>query len=138
MFKELVFTNEGISKVIAQLSLMKSARLSIVTENQNALNKAEKLANLISATLTTEPDFHIEKYEKFENSYKLDFVIRFEGLQSSIIESIEKTDRLCSPWNVRLNRSQNEIELTFNKSANATFSKNEFNVIVWANWAVNE
>ena len=117
---------------------MKSARLSIVTENQNSLNKAEKLANLISAILTVEPDFHIEKYEKLENSYKLDFVIKFGDPQNSIIESIQKTDRLCSPWNVRLNRSQNEIELTFNKSANATFSKNEFNVIVWGNWQVDE
>lgn len=116
---------------------MKIVKLSIVTENQNNSNKAEKLAKLISETLMTDNHFHIEKYEKFENSYKLDFAIKFEDPQNSIVESLERTDRLCSPWYVRLNHAKNEIELIFNKSANATYSKNEFNVIVWASWEVH-
>jgi hypothetical protein len=117
---------------------MKSARLSIVTENQNARRKAEKLAKIIAETLAIEPEFHIDNYEKFDNSYKFDFVIKFEDTENSIIESIEKTDRLCSPWNVKFNRKQNEIELIFNKSANATYPQNEFNVIVWERWEVND
>lgn len=117
---------------------MKTARLSIVTENQIAHSKAEKLAKLIAKTLAVEPDFQIDKYQKFDNSYKLDFIIKFEDPENSIIESIEKTDMLCSPWNVKLNRKQNEIGLIFNKSANSTYSKNEFNVIVWGNWEVND
>jgi|SRR5579871_4858868 len=117
---------------------MKTARLSIVTENQNTHGKAEKLAQIIAETLAAKPDFHIDKYQKFDNSYKLDFVIKFDDTENSIIESIEKTDRLCSPWNVKLNRKQNEIELIFNKSVNSTYTKKEFNVIVWGSWEVND
>ncbi len=115
---------------------MKRARLSIVAENQSNASKAGKLAKLISDTLRAEKNCEICKYEKFEKSYKLDFVIKFENPQRSIVESLEKTDRLCSPWNARLNRIQNEIELTFNRSVDTGYAKSEFNVIVWGNWVV--
>jgi len=117
---------------------MKFARLSIITENQNTTQKAERLAKMICETIGIETSFIIGKYEKFENSYKLEFVVEFEDPKNSIFESLEKTDRLCFPWVVKLNRRQNEIELTFNKSANATYLKNDFNVIVWGNWEVDE
>jgi hypothetical protein len=117
---------------------MKIARLTIVTENQNSLHKAKRLAKIISEILTIEGNYTINKYEKFENSYKIDFIVELKDPQNSIIEGLEKTDRLCSPWTVRLIRKDNEVELIFNKSITTTYPKNEFNVIVWGYWEVNK
>jgi hypothetical protein len=116
---------------------MKIARLSIVTENQNSFEKADRLATLISNTLTSEANFKIERYEKFDNSYKIDFIVSFENPSNSIIETIKLTHRICSPWTVRLNESEDEIELTFNKSLDTTYTSNAFNVIIWAHWQVD-
>lgn len=117
---------------------MKIAILSIVTENQNSPIKAKKLAGHISKVLGIENNVVIEKYEKLENSYKLDWKFCFENPENSIIESLKKTDMLCSPWTVNLNADKNEIDLTFNKSNQTTFRKNVFNVIVWANFQMAE
>ncbi len=117
---------------------MKTVILSVVTENQDKTIKAKRLAGHISEVLGVEKNFVVEKYEKFENSYKLEWKFCLEQPENSIIESLEKTDRLCSPWTVRLNDDKTEIELTFNKSEQARFRKNEFNVIVWANFRIAE
>ena len=117
---------------------MKTVRLSIVTEKQNNISKADKLAKLIAETLEIGNPFHVEKYQKFDNSYKIDFTLNFENPDNSIPESIEKTDRLCSPWTVLLNRNENEIELTFNKTSHTTYTKNDFNIIVWGYWQVEK
>ena len=117
---------------------MRTARLLIVTENQNTPDKAVRLAKIIAETLTIQNNSQINKYEKFENSYKIDFIVEFKEPQNSIIESLEKTDRICSPWIVRLMRKENKIELTFNKSTTTTYARNEFNVIVWGYWEVGD
>lgn len=113
---------------------MKTAQLTLISKNQNSYSKAEKLADLVSEILTVKNLFKISKYEKFVDSYKLEIVIKIGSAENSIVESIEKTDMLCSPWLVKFNRSDKEVELMFNKSDDSNFSREEFNVIAWGNW----
>lgn len=117
---------------------MKTVTLSIVTENQDKIIKAKRVAGHISEVLGIQNKYLVEKYEKFENSYKLEWKFCLEQPENSIIESLVKMDRLCAPWTVRLNGNKTEIELTFNKSEQTTYRKNEFNVIVWANFQIAE
>ena len=111
--------------------------LSIITENQTNLIRVERLAELISTVLGIKNNPIIKKYKKIENSYKLEFTFPLDSLKNSIIESLEKTDRLCSPWSVRFNHDKTDIELIFNKSESITYGRNEFNVITWANWEID-
>lgn len=115
----------------------KIAKLTVITKNQANKLKAEKLAALISETLKISKEVKIEKYPKFENSYKMEYEFNFEN-ENSVIETIEKTDRLCSPWNLKYDRQENEIELIFNKKLESTYKKTEFNVISWAYWRVEK
>jgi hypothetical protein len=117
---------------------MKTVILCVVTKNQDNPIKAKRLGGHISKALEIEPSFLMEKYEKFENSYKLEWKFALEQSENSIVESLEITDRLCTPWTVRLTDNKNEIELTFNKSEETTYRQNEFNVIVWANFQIAE
>lgn len=117
---------------------MKIGILSIVTENQDNPIKAKRLAGHISKALGIENNVVIEKYDKFKNSYKLDWKFYFEQPENSIIESLEKTDMLCSPWTVTLTENKKEIELTFNKTEQTRYRQSGFNVIVWANFQIAE
>lgn len=112
--------------------------LSIVTENQKSKTKAEKLAGIISNDLKIVNSARIENYSKSENSYKLDFEFRLENDGNSIYESLEKADRLCTPWIVWFNREENEVELVFNKTTESKFRRLEYNVISWCTWTVDK
>ncbi|MFD0860572.1 hypothetical protein ACFQ1M_00005 [Sungkyunkwania multivorans] len=116
---------------------MKDYRLTIITENQKSLEKANMLGSLICNTLNTRETFEATKYDKFENSYKIEFSGQIKNLENSISESIELTDRIVNSWSVEFKRKENEIALLFTKTEFSNFRKQEFNVIVWANFEMD-
>tara|TARA_R110002073_G_scaffold24309_5_gene82282 strand:- start:9940 stop:10296 length:357 start_codon:yes stop_codon:yes gene_type:complete len=115
---------------------MKKFRLILVTENQNSLQKAKKFAELICKNLNCNSSFNILKYEKLENSYRIEIIGVISDYKNSISESIELTDRICSPWIVKYDREENEIELMFNKQKFSNFRDNQYNVLNWANFEI--
>ncbi|MVO11090.1 hypothetical protein GOQ30_18115 [Flavobacterium sp. TP390] len=115
---------------------MKNFRLTLITENQNSLEKGKKFAELIIETLNCKNGFEISKYEKLKNSYRIEILGQITSGKNSISESIELTDRICSPWTVTYQRTENNVELMFNKSDFSNFRKNEFNVLNWAEFGV--
>ncbi|MCC4213199.1 hypothetical protein [Leeuwenhoekiella parthenopeia] len=112
---------------------MTKFRLTLVTENQKSLEKGKKFAELICGTLNCKNRFEISKYEKFENSYRIEIIGQITD-KNSVAESIELTDRICSPWIVTYDRPKNSVELIFNKSDFCNFRRAEFNVLNWANF----
>ena len=52
--------------------------------------------------------------------------------------SIELTDRICSPWIVNFDRIENEVELIFNKSELTNYQKENFNTLNWANFGIEK
>ena len=114
----------------------KIIRFTVITQNQNKREKAEKLVELVLDTLQVEAQSNIERYEKFENSYRIEFLFSFDKPAYSIEESIEKTSRLCSPWVVKYDSVEKEIELLFNQTEGSKYEINKLNVIKWANWTV--
>ena len=115
---------------------MKNFRLTLITENQNSLEKGKKFAELICETLNCENVFEISKYEKLKNSYRIEIVGKISVQNNSISESIELTDRICSPWIVTYERTENNVELMFNKLDTSNFRRNEFNVLKWADFII--
>ncbi|TWO29341.1 hypothetical protein E1J38_014990 [Seonamhaeicola sediminis] len=115
---------------------MKKYRLTLITENQNSLEKGKKFAELICETLNSENGFEISKYGKLENSYRIEITGKMADQINSISESIELTDRICSPWIVNFDRTENEVELIFNKSNLTNYRNNNFNTLNWANFGI--
>lgn len=115
---------------------MKIIQLTLITENQKSLEKGKKFAELICKTLNCENGFEISKYEKFENSYRIEINGQIIDENNSILESIEMSDRICSPWTVTYERTEKSIELIFNKSDSSKFRRNEFNVLNWAEFRI--
>lgn len=111
---------------------MRKFRLSVVTENQKNLDKGKKLALLLCETLNCSDGYEISKYHKFENSFRIEIIGQIKNENDLISESIELTDRICSPWIVTYNRDNNDVELLFNKSDYSNFRRNDFNVLNWA------
>src|SRR5690606_9006765 len=114
---------------------MTKFRLTLVTENQKSLEKAKKFAELICGTPNCKNGYEISKYEKFENSYRIEIVGQITD-KNSVAESIELTDRICSPWLMTYERPKNSVELIFNKSDLSNFRRAEFNVLNWANFGI--
>ena len=115
---------------------MKNYRLILITENQNSLKKGEKFAELICESLNCENGFEISRYEKLKNSYRIEIVGKISNQNNSISESIELTDRICSPWIVNFDRTENEVELMFNKSELSNYRNKNFNTLNWANFVI--
>ncbi|WMI68180.1 hypothetical protein [Mangrovimonas sp. YM274] len=113
---------------------MTKFRLTLVTENQKSLEKGKKFAELICGTLHCKNVYEISKYEKFKNSYRIEIIGQVADKKNLVAESIELTDRICSPWIVTYERQKNCVELIFNKSDLCNFRKAEFNVLTWANF----
>jgi hypothetical protein len=95
---------------------MKNFRLILITENQNSLEKGKKFAESICETLNCETlncenGFEISKYEKIKNSYRVEIIGKIADPNNSVSESIQLTDRICSPWIVNFDRTQNEVRL---------------------------
>ncbi len=114
----------------------KNYSIGIVTENQNRIQKAEKLAALLVDHLPNVHNFHLEKYDKFPNSYRIVLEGSFLDSENQIHESIQITDSICSNWLVMYERDQQTIELIFNKTDSSSFERDEFNVIRWAHFQV--
>src|SRR5690606_12389381 len=85
-------------------------RLTLVTENQKTLEKGKKFAELICVTLNCKSGFEISKYEKFENSYRVEIIGQITDKKNLVAESIELTDRICSPWIVTYDRLGKKVE----------------------------
>ena len=117
---------------------MKNFQLILVTENQNSLKKGKKFAELICETLNCKKEFKISKYEKLKDSYRIEIVGRISDQNNSISESIELTDRICSPWTVNFDRTENEVELMFNKSELSNYRNIKFNTLNWANFEIEK
>ena len=115
---------------------MKNFRLTLITENQNSLEKGNKFAELICKTLNLKNGFEISKYDKLKNSYRIEIIGKMADENNLILESIELTDRICSPWIVNFNRIENNVDLIFNKSDFSNFKKNQFNVLNWAEFGI--
>ena len=122
----------------SQFDKMKNFRLILITENQNSLEKGKKFAELICGTLNCENGCEISKYEKLKNSYRIEIIGKIADQDNSISESIELTDRICSPWIVNFDRSENEVELIFNKSELANYRNENFNTLNWANFVIEK
>ena len=117
---------------------MKNFRLTIITENQNSLGNGKKFAELICETLNCRNGFEISKYEKIKNSYRIEIIGKMANQNNSISESIELTDRICSPWIVNFDRTENEVELMFNKSEFTNYRNENFNTLNWANFEIEK
>ena len=117
---------------------MKNFRLTLITENQNSLEKGNKFAESICETLNCENKFEISKYEKLKNSYRIEIIGKISDQNNSILESIELTDRICSPWIVNFNRTENEVEQMFNKSKLTNYRNENFNTLNWANFVIEK
>ncbi|OMP29731.1 hypothetical protein [Mangrovimonas sp. DI 80] len=115
---------------------MTKFRLTLVTENQKSLEKGNKFAELICGTLNCKSGYEISKYEKFKNSYRIEIIGKIADKKNLVAESIELTDRICSPWIVTYERKKNSVELIFNKSDLSNFRRAEFNVLNWANFGI--
>ena len=115
---------------------MKNFRLVLVTENQNSLEKAKKFAESICERFNCKNGFEISKYEKLKDSYRIEIVGKISDQNNSIPESIELTDRICSPWIVNFDRTKNEAELMFNKSELSNYRNENFNTLNWANFVI--
>ena len=114
----------------------KIIRFTVITENQNKREKAEKLAELILKILKEEVQPNIQRYKKFENSYSIEFVFSFDKSVHFIEESIEKTNRLFSPWIINYDNAEKGLELLFNQTASSRYKVDKLNVVKWANWTV--
>ena len=110
--------------------------LGIVTENQNRIQKAERLAAVLVDYLPNIQNFHLEKYDKFPNSYRIELEGNFTNPDDHLHDSIRITDSVCSNWMLMYDRDQQTIELIFNKSDSSRFEKDEFNVIRWGHFQV--
>ena len=115
---------------------MKNFRLILVTKNQNSLEKGKKFAESICKRLNCKNEFKISKYEKLKDSYRIEIVGKISDQNNSISESIELTDRICSPWIVNFDRTENETELMFNKSELSNYRSENFNTLIWANFVI--
>ncbi len=119
----------------------KNILLTIITENQTQKVKAEKLAELLKNELgegwETE---NIEKYYKFENSFKIELKKTFSDKTQDKLNliGISLADRLVSPWLVYYDKDENSVELIFNKDNFSRIRKTDFNVIRWGQLLITE
>ena len=115
---------------------MKSFRLILITENQKSFEKGRKFAETVCEILDCQSGFDISKYHKLKNSYRIEIVGEIMNQENAILESIELTDRICSPWQIKYDRDEKSVELIFNKSDHSLFRHERLNVLYWSNFVV--
>jgi hypothetical protein len=115
---------------------LKQFRLRIITQNQNKKEKAQKTADSICKKLGSVKTVEIDKYDKFDNSYRIELCGELLEDENSIYQSIELTSRLCSPWIVTLKKDEKEVELIFNENQTSKFTEPTLNTISWAYFCV--
>ena len=112
---------------------MNNFNLTVITENQAHRIKAEKLVEKIISIIGTDCLFkNIEKYTKFNNSYKLKFEIKLSDRINIIEQCIILANKISSPWLINSVEIGGNIDLIFNKNEFSKFRDKEFNVIKWA------
>ncbi len=108
--------------------------LTVVTENQKQIIKAEKLSELLKNELGNDWEIQsIEKYDKFEGSYRIDLKLTIHEIRPEVINhlAITLTDKIVSPWLLFFDKDENSIELIYNKDSHTQNRKIDFNVIKW-------
>lgn len=128
-------------KVQKYMSEVHNIFLTIITENQTQKIKAEKLSEIIKSELGDDwKILTIDKYDKFKNSYKIEFEKTFiEYHQDSINNlAICLTDKLGSPWLLYFDKDEKSIELIYNKNESTRDRKTEFNVIKWGHLQITK
>jgi len=60
---------------------------------------------------------------KDQNSFKIEIIGEFADHHDSIFESIELTDRLCSPWVIKFDRDRDRkrVNLIFNNNTQLNY-----------------
>lgn len=117
------------------MNTSQSISLTIVTADQSQKAAAEKLADLLLTELEGSwKIISVEKYHKFDNSFKLELKRTFYGIQSEELNmsGIRIADKIVSPWLVYFDKDENSIELIYNKDKNSLLRREEFNGIRWA------
>jgi len=112
--------------------------ITIVTENQNTIDKANSLALALAEDLGFKEAVKIEKYPKFPNSYKIELETEDLNLDDLNVQCLKITSKIALAWTSYYDDDTNEIELIFNKSAETQFAKNKYHVIRWANAGINK
>jgi hypothetical protein len=123
------------------MSEVQNIFLKIITENQTQKIKAEKLSKIIKSELGDDwKVLTIDKYDKFENSYKIEFEKTVIEYQQDRINNlaISLTDKLVSPWLLYFDKEENSIELIYNKNESTSIRKTEFNVIKWGHLQITK
>jgi hypothetical protein len=123
------------------MSELQNIYLTVITENQTQKIKAEKLSELIKSELGDDWEvLTIDKYEKFENSFKIELkAIIIESNQNRINHlAISLTDKLVSPWLLYFDKSENSIELIYNKDNDTRIRNSAFNVIKWGHLQITK
>lgn len=113
------------------------AYLTFVTETVSGLKVAEELAAMLQTelgggwTVT-----RIEKYVKFEGSFKIEMELACPGSDKAtlMLAAISDTDKIASPWLVYFDSTENMLELIFNKSESSRFGRPEFAAVRWGHW----
>jgi hypothetical protein len=117
---------------------------SLITQHQKSRAKAEKLAQRVQEILGIDTPFGLEKYYKWDNSWRIELCFPLEDEANYILESIEKTNRLCKEWLLLFIPEHQTLHLTFNApcddglshAAGRCFREVILNTICWANWSV--
>jgi hypothetical protein len=109
-----------------------TASLTIITERQSRRDKAEKLAEMLLIQLGGICTLQrIERYTKFDNSYKIVFELTFDNNLNRILQSIALTDSIVSPWIIYYDNQEDTVKLIFNTSDSVRYRRIEYNVITW-------
>ncbi len=111
--------------------------LTIITRNQNKKEKAEKLAKEIINNLNIDSEINIEKYHKYDNSFKITLSFKLDEQGNDLTcKILSLTNDICSPWIITYNDGITELVFNSNNYPH-NYSKNSYNVIEWANLFIN-
>ena len=114
----------------------KSFDIILITKNQNKPEKAKKFGEKISSDLNLKYR-GIERYHKFENSYRILLSGNFPQHENIYEYGLKITSLITSDWKVNYSLDSGEFELIFDKSDYSRFSKQEYNVIDWAQFIIS-
>ena len=118
---------------------VKKVCLTIVTENQRTKRSAEILAEILVQKLGNDSKtVKIEKYYKFDNSFKIELEFDIIEIDKAKINNylISSANLIASPWLLYYDSLEQIIELIYNKNENSRIKDLHFNVIKWGHWQV--
>jgi hypothetical protein len=113
---------------------VKKVCLTIVTENQRTKRSAEILAEILVQKLGNDSKtVKIEKYYKFDNSFKIELEFDIIEIDKAKINNclISSANLIASPWLLYYDSLEQIIKLIYNKNENSRIKDLHFNVIKW-------